>query len=418
MEAGNQVDRLCPHCQHKNASQASYCAQCGYALSDPASDDLSIKSVLQDAALSIEEVIQNPAVQNAGRKIGQTLRQAGADIDRAARSEETKRAARQAVAVAQRAAQAVKDSVSDGATATTAVGSSSVSSAVQPCLRCGTPNRRESRFCASCGAPFDDQPSSLTYAVAHVSDVGQVRSNNEDSVRVWSFAGHSLPAWALLVADGMGGAASGEVASSCVAAAVEQEIVARWNASDPKPEDLERWLRVILRQANASVYRQAQSDPALHGMGSTATLAWLEGDRVAIAHVGDSRAYLIPPSGPGWQITRDHTMVNLLAAIGEMTAEEAAASPENNLLYRAIGVAPKVEIDSYIRRMQVGDRLVLCSDGLTRHVPDEELIAIARQHIDPANACQALVAWANQRGGEDNISIVVALAKAGASGSS
>ena len=154
----------------------------------------------------------------------------------------------------------------------------------------------------------------MHYIVAQQSDLGQVRGNNEDTTRVWSFAAQGLPAWALLVADGMGGAASGEVASQRVADVVEQEIAARGKAIAPKATDLERWLRIILRQANSAVYRQAQADPALHGMGSTATLAWLEGDRATVAHVGDSRAYLIPPAGPFWHITQDHTMVALLTA--------------------------------------------------------------------------------------------------------
>lgn len=104
-------------------------------------------------------------------------------------------------------------------------------------------------------------------------------------------------------------------------------------------------------------------------------------------------------------------MVALLAAIGEMTAEEAAVSPQNNLLYKAIGIAPKVEVDSYRRRVVVGDHLLLCSDGLTRHVPPDEMADVVRRMSDPAAACQTLVALANQRGGEDNISTIVALAQ-------
>lgn len=404
---------ICPGCQAENSPQARFCAHCGIAL--PANEDAKavIQNTFNEAAQSVDELISSPAVQDITRKVGAVVQQAGAEIDRAVKSDGTQRVLRQIGNLAEQAVKAAKDPLSSGRAAPQKPSDlTSIALPQHPCLRCGTLSRRDGRFCAVCGASFELAPLAMHYAVAQLSDVGKVRSNNEDNVQAWSFAAQGLAAWALLVADGMGGAASGEVASQFVVDVVEQEIGARWNAKDPKPLDLERWLRGILRQANSVVYRQARANPALHGMGSTATLAWLEGDLATVAHVGDSRAYLIPPAGPVWQITQDHTMVALLAAIGEMTAEEAAASPQNNLLYKAIGVAPKVEIDTYVRRLEAGDRLLLCSDGLTRHVPAGEMAAIVRQEADPAAACQALVALANQRGGEDNISVIVAQTQA------
>lgn len=405
--------RRCPSCRAENSSQARYCVRCGSGLPTSEGARAVIQKTLNDAAQSVDELIRSPSVQEIARKVGDTVQQAGAGIDRAIKSDETQRALHQIGHLAEQTVKTVKEPFSSDKTSQAPMHSPSVATSWRPCLRCGAQNRSDGRFCATCGASLEHKlrPEASYYTVAQLSDLGQARSNNEDRVGVWSFAAQGMAAWALLVADGMGGAASGEVASQCVVDVVMQEIGARYNARDPKPVDLERWLRGILRQANSAVFRQAQSDPSLHGMGSTATLAWIEGDLVAVAHVGDSRAYLIPPAGPFWQITQDHTMVALLAAIGEMTAEEAAVSPQNNLLYKAIGIAPKVEVDSYRRRVVVGDHLLLCSDGLTRHVPPDEMADVVRRMSDPAAACQTLVALANQRGGEDNISTIVALAQ-------
>lgn len=402
----------CPGCRFENSPKARFCARCGSPLEVPDGAEAGIQKALHDAAQSVDDLIKSPSVQEITRKVGDVVQQAGDEIERVVKSDGAQRTFQQIGHVAGQAVKAIKDPLLGAKTSQSPSVSQPATLSQPPCLRCGAANRRDGRFCAACGASLDLAPIALHYVIAQQSDLGQVRSNNEDTARMWSFVAQGLPAWALLVADGMGGAASGEVASQRVAEVVEQEIAARAKATAPKATDLERWLRVILRGANSAVYRQAQADSALHGMGSTATLAWLEGDRATIAHVGDSRAYLIPPAGPFWQITQDHTMVALLAAIGEMTDEEAAASPQNNLLYKAIGVAPKVEIDTYVRRLEAGDRLLLCSDGLIRHVPAGEMAAVVRQHADPAVACQTLVALANQRGGEDNISVIVAQAQA------
>lgn len=401
---------VCPDCQFENSAQARFCAQCGVALAVPQGAEATLQKKLTQTARSVDEMIKSAAVQEITQKVGDMVQQAGTEIDRTVKSERVQRALQQIGNLAEQTVKAIKDPAASGKESQGPADSVAITPVRRPCLRCGASNRPDGRFCATCGMGLDLASQPLHYAVAHLSDVGRVRSNNEDSAVAWSFAPHGLPAWTLLIADGMGGAASGEVASQHVVEVVRQEISARWNAKDPTPVDLERWLRGILYQANSVVFSQAKSDPALYGMGSTATLAWLERDLATVAHVGDSRAYLIPPAGRYWQITRDHTMVALLAAIGEMTEDEAAADPQNNLLYKAIGVAPKVEIDSYVRRMVAGDYLLLCSDGLTRHVPAEEMAAIVRQQSDPSAACQALVALANQRGGEDNISVIVAQA--------
>lgn len=289
------------------------------------------------------------------------------------------------------------------------------------CPYCQHKNTRQARFCAHCGKNLGAEEvtpglpaPSLRYAVAYLSDVGRQRENNEDTVRAWSFEFYGLRAWALLVADGMGGQRAGEVASRLAAEVVEAEIANRWRSAHPQPAtaDLKRWLSLIIRQANITIYRRARNNPSLRGMGTTATLAWLERDQVSVAHVGDSRAYLLPVSGPIKQITRDHTLAALLLETVHSTAEEMSVDEQgNHLLYRALGLAEHLDVDTYARSLTPGDRLLLCTDGLTHHVSDSELAAIARRHVEPATACQELVALANQRGGDDNISVIIALAQ-------
>lgn len=402
-----QMIKLCQDCHYENGPHARFCASCGRALRKESPGAVA-QQALDEAAQAVDEMLQSPVIRDFAVKAGEVAQQTSAQFERVAKSDGVQRTLQKLSSLPGQAAKALQESrkpVAESALPASAARQ-------MPCPRCAALNRQDVRFCAACGVMVQRPAMAIQCVTAYLSDAGQVRSNNEDTVRVWSFVSYGMPAWGLLIADGMGGAASGEVASQCVAEVVQQELAARIQAVNPTAQDVGRWLRVILRQANGAVYRRSQADSALYGMGSTATLAWLEGDWATIAHVGDSRAYLIPPAGPFWQITQDHTMVALLAAIGEMTAEEAAASPQNNLLYKAIGVAPKVEIDIYARRLEVGDQLLLCSDGLTRHVPAGEMAAIVRQHVDPAAACQALVALANQRGGEDNISVIVAQAHA------
>ena len=406
-----QMAKLCQNCHYENGPHARFCAACGRALRKDSAGAMA-QQTLDEAAQAVDELLQSPVVRDLTVKAGEVAQQTGAQLERVAKSDGVQRTLQKLSSLPGQAARALQESRTPVVEGAAPVAAQKPATRPLPCPRCAALNREDGRFCAACGAMVQRPSIAIQYVAEDLSDVGQVRSNNEDTARAWSFVSYGMPAWGLLIADGMGGAASGEVASQCVAEVVQQELAARIQAVNPTAQDVGRWLRVILRQANGAVYRRSQADSALYGMGSTATLAWLEGDWATIAHVGDSRAYLIPPAGPFWQITQDHTMVALLAAIGEMTAEEAAASPQNNLLYKAIGVAPKVEIDIYARRLEVGDQLLLCSDGLTRHVPAGEMAAIVRQHVDPAAACQALVALANQRGGEDNISVIVAQAHA------
>jgi serine/threonine protein phosphatase PrpC len=154
-------------------------------------------------------------------------------------------------------------------------------------------------------------------------------------------------------------------------------------------------------------------------MGTTLTIALIVGDRLYVASVGDSRAYLINASGvtedgaTAAQLTSDHSLVARLVDIGQITAEQARTHPQRNLLYRSIGTDPSVEVDTLSEQLEPGDVLLLCSDGLVNHVRDEEIARCALEQRDPGRACEQLVALANERGGRDNISVVIVRVESG-----
>src|SRR5690606_23218500 len=165
--------------------------------------------------------------------------------------------------------------------------------------------------------------------------------------------------------------------------------------------------------ANANIVQRAARDPELRGMGTTMTLAFVRGDRSIIAHVGDSRAYLVD----GYtrrisQITADHSFVEALVAAGHITHEQAEEHPMRNVLYRALGQSDDIDVDVYETHLRPGDRLLLCSDGLTRHVKSHEIADVVLSDDDPEVASEALIDLANARGGEDNVSVIIILVEA------
>ena len=280
------------------------------------------------------------------------------------------------------------------------------------CLRCGTPNPPLARYCIGCGAslsvPEDFDPTNPVPRVSAISDVGRVRGNNEDRVGLWARQGIVLA----VVADGMGGAAAGEEASRLVLESIQAEFLGAVRGSETLRElsddEIADKLRTTIRRANRAIIERAEEYPAYQGMGTTVTLAFVRSPRVIIAHVGDSRAYLVHGQN-GWinQITDDHSFVEALLASGHITYEQAAVHPMRNVLYRALGQTEDMEADLYSRQLDEGDWLVLCSDGLTRHVKPFEIAQLATCSTAPAEVAQALVALANKRGGEDNISAVI-----------
>ena len=242
------------------------------------------------------------------------------------------------------------------------------------------------------------------------TDKGRVRQNNEDSIELWE-AGLYVVA---VVADGMGGAVAGEEASKIAINAVREKLTDDYHkapddyADDDEEYLIERLVEVV-KTANLNIRDRALENPELKGMGTTMTLAFARKSELIIVHVGDSRAYQVDGhDGAIRQLTADHSFVQALVDAGHITEEEAESHPMRNVLYRALGQDQNVDVDSYTDlRLGIGDRLVLCSDGLTLHVNSQEISDIVMAHPNPADATEKLLDLANSRGGKDNISVIV-----------
>jgi serine/threonine protein phosphatase PrpC len=228
------------------------------------------------------------------------------------------------------------------------------------------------------------------------TDVGRARSGNEDSY----FCGRTVFA----VADGLGGHQGGEVAS---AAAVEP-LAALDGREFADPAEAAEALTAAVREANAAILDQAAGDPGLWGMGTTVTAAALAGERhLQLAHVGDSRAYLLR-DGSLEQLSTDHTVVAELVRRGRLTPAQAAIHPERSILTRAVGLDPRIPVDTPDPlELQDGDQVLLCSDGLTEPVDDDQIAQLLSAEPDGNAACQALIDAANAAGGPDNITVVL-----------
>jgi PPM family protein phosphatase len=226
------------------------------------------------------------------------------------------------------------------------------------------------------------------YAVA--SDTGRRRRRNEDNYVV------APPLFA--VADGMGGAQAGEVASQLAASALE--------AGESVGLDGIARIDALIQEANRSIFDRASTDPAASGMGTTMTVALVEGMTVAIGHVGDSRAYLVRGEQME-QLTEDHSLVNELLKTGKLSEEEAQIHPQRSVITRAVGTDPDVDVDGFTIEAEDGDVFLICSDGLSDMVEDEEILELVHRNRDDLDkAVKALVAAANRGGGEDNITAV------------
>jgi protein phosphatase len=240
------------------------------------------------------------------------------------------------------------------------------------------------------------------------TDTGRVRHNNEDSYRV-------VPALNLFIlSDGMGGGAQGEIASSMAVEVVASHC--QQAAQNPSPAlsgkpraelsaETNRLLSGV-HLANRAIHEQAEKNAAQHGMGATILAAWLNNERLSLAHVGDSRAYLLR-SGSLEQLTADHSLVAEQVRRGILTPEEANVSELQSVLTRALGTDETVEVDAEEFTLLDQDTLLLCSDGLTRMVPDDEIASLLQAAPQAQAAADRLVQRANERGGEDNITVVV-----------
>jgi serine/threonine protein phosphatase PrpC len=243
-----------------------------------------------------------------------------------------------------------------------------------------------------------------------LTDVGRVRTNNEDSFRIVD------KLHLFLLSDGMGGEAHGEVASAMAVDVIEKYCESDKDDSNATVLDssgAENWssatrkLRTAVAQANFQIYQSAQKNAEQRGMGATLTAVWLNGARLSIAHVGDSRAYLLR-SGNLQQLTNDHSLVAEQVRRGLITPQQAEESEMQSVLLRALGAHPDVEIDVDEVELFPRDVLLLCSDGLSRMVTEPEIAGTLQAETAPAAAAQKLIALANERGGVDNITVVVA----------
>lgn len=224
------------------------------------------------------------------------------------------------------------------------------------------------------------------------TDVGLVRSNNQDRLLV------ADPLFA--VADGMGGAAAGEVASATAIDTLREAFDAT-GASTPEG------LIEAAQTANRAVWDQAESNPEMRGMGTTlVALALLEDGRLGVVNIGDSRLYAFR-GGALRQVTNDHNLVAELVAEGRISKEEAEVHPRRNIMTRALGVDPDVPVDIFFEEAVAGDRFLLCSDGLPRELRDDHIASLLQRLADPAEAAKELVEEAKRRGGNDNITVIV-----------
>ena len=247
----------------------------------------------------------------------------------------------------------------------------------------------------------------MKVTIAAATDTGKVRSHNEDAYQ--ALGGEKSPPGVdavLLVADGMGGHAAGEVASGMTVAGVIELLASEEQESAQLNEpDYGVFLGGVLQRVNRNVLEAAQ-DPRRKGMGTTCTLAVIKKGKVFLAHIGDSRAYLLR-DGTLHQVTTDHSWVEEAVSQGLLSREQARVHPDRNVITRAIGIKSQAEIDNKIIALEDGDLLLLCSDGLTSMVPDEEIKEILRTR-DLGHTCKALIDAANNYGGHDNTTVVVA----------
>ena len=248
----------------------------------------------------------------------------------------------------------------------------------------------------------------MKVVVGAKTDIGLVRSHNEDSLCVEPELG------LFVVCDGLGGHNAGEVASHLASDVVRKYVREQRQKGDstladgydPRFSSSTNRLASAIRLANETVYRAAMDRPDYVGMGTTIVAALLEGPVVSIAHVGDSRAYLVRECALA-RLTEDHSLVAEQVRRGLLTEEEAEHSPEQNIITRAIGLEARIEVTMNELTLIPGDSFLLCSDGLTKGVKAAQILDAIQGALDPQAASDQLVALANQAGGEDNTTVIV-----------
>ncbi|MHA6191773.1 protein-serine/threonine phosphatase PrpC [Bacillus subtilis] len=234
------------------------------------------------------------------------------------------------------------------------------------------------------------------------TDAGKIRQHNEDDAGIFKGKDEFILA---VVADGMGGHLAGDVASKMAVKAMGE----KWNEAETiptAPSECEKWLIEQILSVNSKIYDHAQAHEECQGMGTTIVCALFTGKTVSVAHIGDSRCYLLQ-DGDFVQVTEDHSLVNELVRTGEISREDAEHHPRKNVLTKALGTDQSVSIDTRSFDIEPGDKLLLCSDGLTNKVEGTELKDILQSDSAPQEKVNLLVDKANQNGGEDNITAVL-----------
>ncbi|MBK8574854.1 MAG: Stp1/IreP family PP2C-type Ser/Thr phosphatase [Elusimicrobia bacterium] len=245
-----------------------------------------------------------------------------------------------------------------------------------------------------------------------LTDTGKVRKSNEDSC-LWDD-----DLGLVIVADGMGGHAAGEVASRLAVEVIREQvsrglktgIIPVFGVPAPHWSDRTKLLAAAVNVANDVVFRASQERFERRGMGTTIVAALINGERVSVIHVGDSRFYLIR-AGRMIAATRDHSLVAEQVAQGMISASEAERSEDKNILTRALGVGATVDIDAMEPTVRDGDVALLCTDGLTKMVEDEDIFRMVKESKEPVRVCQSLVGLALERGGRDNVTVAAGLIK-------
>jgi PPM family protein phosphatase len=262
-------------------------------------------------------------------------------------------------------------------------------------------------------------PGPLRITVFAKTDLGQSRDHNEDTFLVADLSTgksslmpavreHALgPRGSLfMVADGMGGAAAGELASAMAADIIYRHMSSAWPADgDLSAQRFAYRMREAVELANGELFRYASEHPEVRGMGTTVTVAGVFGTELYLAQIGDSRGYLVR-GGRAIQLTRDQSLMQRLVDAGEMTEEEAERSERRNIILQALGPDPRVRVDLSQQSLRRGDLLVMCSDGLSGLVKKDEIAERAARQPDLAALCTELIDLANSRGGPDNITVV------------
>ncbi len=235
-----------------------------------------------------------------------------------------------------------------------------------------------------------------------LSDPGVARAQNQDTCQIEALDKNTL---LCVVCDGMGGAKSGNVASTLAADVFIQEVK-RTFTPDMDQERLEQMLTAAVKLANFTVFDQAQQIEDFNGMGTTLVALLIQGRKATIVNVGDSRAYLVDKNGIN-QITTDHSLVQLMISRGELTPEKAKYYPGKNLITRAIGTEPQVMCDFFHRKVDKGACFLLCTDGLSNLMDDQEILFEVVYGEDRSQCCQRLLDIAKKRGAPDNVTCVL-----------